>query len=535
MMNFERGSISVFLLLTFINLLSPVAQSADLVNVPLGHEVYSFLDRMVTKGALPIATQASLPISRGQVADSLLKISRKFEAGELSLSRIEQAQLKAFIGEFSQELRKRGVKITPQQEIKFPLSFKDRRYALNFQPQVAQRTVLQQTKKSDRTGIFFLHSIIYGHIEEKFAFINNFKWGSLIGGEGYVPPPDEILYTQVGIKQSSTVRSHVKIGMPLLSLEIGTDDLWWGPGRHGALMVSNNSGLKDILKFEGCMSLFKLSSFVTQLYSKLGKKYMSGHRLEISLSDRLCLALDETVIYADRFELRYLNPFTLYLPSLVATEYGLEGICKLGCSSNNTLLGSDIKFRIAPNLEFYSEFMLDDYNIEPNLRGYRNWDQKFGILLGVYYVDALALQDTDFRFEYAFVNQYAYTHESAINAYTDRENVIGHHIGSDADDLWIELKHWFTDKIQALFAYELLRHGEGNVDKFYQPNYPIEWEFLSGITESTHSLLLNLSYLSIGKHYFSAKYRYAWIKNRNNQLSVDASEQLMVVEAGYIF
>lgn len=554
MMNFERGSIWVFLLLTFINLLSPVAQSADLVNVPIDHEVYLFIDRLAAKGILPVEVQASRPLSRGRVADLLIEISRRFEAGELSLSDIEQAHLKDYSRIFAQEFRKRGINVTPKQERKYFFTLQDKRYTLNIQPGLQQRTVIQQSdrkakpsvnlvntfakppRKSGRDGteIIFIHPTIFGEIEEKFVYNTDYKWGPLISGEGYVLQPDETLYSSEGFKQINTLEAYAKIGWHGLSLELGKDDLWWGPGRYGALMLSDNTDSKDLLKFEGTMGLFKLIAFTATLRSKLGDKYMSGHRLEMSFLDWFTLALHETVIYADRFDLGYQNPFTIYLIAIPMIEYGLKG--GYGYYGDNALIGGDFNIRIAPNIELYSEFMLDDYQPKGGfLQSIRNWDSKFGILSGVYYIDPLDFKNTDLRVEYAFLNQYAYTHENQINAYTNRERVIGHHIGPDADDLKIELKHWFTDKIQTTFAYELLRHGEGNVDKSHQPTYPEEWEFLSGITESTHSLSLRLSYLSIGNYSFSASYKYSWIKNSEHQPSVDNSNQQLVVDAEYLF
>jgi len=542
-MNFERGSISVFLLLTFINLFSSVAQSADLVNVPIDHEVYLFIDRLAAKGILPVGVQASRPLSRGRVADLLIEISRRFEAGELSLSNIEQAHLKAYSRIFAQEFRKRGINVTPQQERKYFFTLEDTEYTLNIQPGLQQRTVIQQSdafakpsQKSERDGteIIFIQPTIFGEIEEKFVYNTDFKWGPLISGERYIPRPSESIYSNGDFKQVATLKAYTKIGWHGLSLELGKDDLWWGPGRHGALMLSDNTDSKDLLKFDGIMGPFKLAAFTAALRSKLGNKYLSGNRLEMNFPDWLTLALHETIIYADRFDLGYQNPFTIYPIALAMTEYGIEG--GYGYSGDNMLVGGDFNIRIFPNIELYSEFMLDDYYTEGGLLQHlRGWDTKFGFLLGAYYVDPFNFKDTDLRIEYAFVNQYAYTHESSINAYTNRERVIGHHIGPDADDFWIELKYRFNDKIQTSLAYELLRHGEGNIDKPHQPTDAEEWEFLSGITESTHSLSLRLSYLSIGNYSFSANYNYSWIKNSKHQLSVDDSKQQLVVEAEYIF
>ena len=103
--------------------------------------------------------------------------------------------------------------------------------------------------------------------------------------------------------------------------------------------------------------------------------------------------------------------------------------------------------------------------MEIRQRVFYHWDTKFGILGGIYLTDPFGLPDTDFHVEYTFINQYTYTHVNPVNVYKHFTSVIGHHIGSDADNLWIELRRRFTDKLETVFGYELERHGEGDIDK----------------------------------------------------------------------
>ena len=184
------------------------------------------------------------------------------------------------------------------------------------------------------------------------------------------------------------------------------------------------------------------------------------------------------------------------------------------------------------DIELYGELMVDDHNLGESFHA---WDTKFGILGGIYFTDPFGFPDTDVFMEYAFINQYAYTHEEPINVYKHFNSVIGHHIGSDADNLWVQLKHRFTDKWETILTYQLERHGEGNVDKAHTEDSSSEWVPLSGITQSEHSLSFGLSYTKIGRYRFGIDYRRNWIKNMGNQRGKKAKGHEITIEGVYRF
>ena len=52
---------------------------------------------------------------------------------------------------------------------------------------------------------------------------------------------------------------------------------------------------------------------------------------------------------------------------------------------------------------------------------------------------------------------------SSCFRYTHKGFFIGHWMDNDAGDLWISLKHWFTDTISGSISYEMERHGGTDV------------------------------------------------------------------------
>ena len=154
---------------------------------------------------------------------------------------------------------------------------------------------------------------------------------------------------------------------------------------------------------------------------------------------------------------------------------------------------------------------------------FHHWDTKFGILGGIYLTDPFGLTDTDFHVEYTFINQYTYTHVNPVNVYKHFTSVIGHHIGADADNLWIQLRRRFTDKLETVFGYELERHGEGNVDKPHPADAPRDdvWTPLSGLTESEYRLMVGFNWVDIGHYSIYGEWSRIWRRNIANRQDIN--------------
>ena len=334
------------------------------------------------------------------------------------------------------------------------------------------------------------------------------------------------------------IDAYLKFKLPWLELQIGQDKHRWGPGYHGALLISENPISIDMIRLKASYKHITFSAFtgiLEDLDVEINDKYISGHRIEGYLWNRLGLGLSEVVIYGNRFEPSYLNPVNVYLIDMPSTERGDSRAANVvGASGDNILVSGDARFRLADNLEIYGELMFDDGD---PVKDFHHWDTKFGILGGIYVTDPLGISDTDLHAEYAFINQYAYTHENPVNVYKHFTSVIGHHIGSDADDFWVDLRHRFTDKLEAALTYELERHGEGNVDKPHPPDAPADdrWTPLSGLTQSEHAIILGVNYTAIGRYSFAADFTQIWLRHMGNKAGVNETGQEIKMQALYRF
>ena len=526
-----RGVI-IFIIILLQNLIA----SAQLLDVPLGdelyREVYDFVDRMVAHGYVTKVFKNTQPYSHGEVAQILIELERKVKDGSLNLSRVERERLRQLLLAFSEDLQSMGYSITSNAKRVhlFQTLGEKHRFSIDFG--MGENIISRRREaKENKTGYATLfRPTATGQIRDDFAFYSDLKVYYLGAVQFPDFPKTEVRQSQPPATSATAALTtyYMKFNLPWFEVLLGKDNLHWGAGRRGALLMSENPLPMNMFKLTAQYHPVKFQSFTSALDSNQhGKKYISGHRLEIHLWEKLRLGMAETIVYGENFETVFLNPVQIYIVSELAKG-----------SPYNVLVSGDLDVRLLRNLELYGELLIDDFRpFSFGLRSYKNWGSKFGVLFGCYYVDPFFLYDTDVRIEYAFINQYTYTHWKPITTYTHFNSIIGHQIGTDADDLWLNFRHWFSEHFALSLGYELERHGEGDVNKPHPKDAPDddEWEFLSGVTESTSSISLGVSYRSIGGYFLNAEYTRSWIKNGGHELGKDSSKRQILLEAEYRF
>jgi hypothetical protein len=505
-----------FLIISIIILLQSLVASAQLLDVPEGDElyrdVYVLVDRLVAKGYVTKLFKNTQPYSQGEIAEIMTELDK---AAQLKLSKVEKQRLNRLYA-FSQK------------DYLFQTQGEKHKFGFDFG--VGESTISRKQDESKTGYAILFRPTAIGQIRDDFAFYSDLKVYYLSATQFPDIPKTEVRMSQPAkeTKTASLSNYYIKAKLPWFSIFFGHDNLHWGPGRHGALLLSEHPLPMNILKLQAQYYPVNFQAVAARLGSSIDKKYLSGHRLELNLWDKCAVGIAETVVYGHRFETVYLNPVQIY----TTTEFVFpEAVGE----NDNVLISGDLDLVPLRNLELYGEVMIDDYR--PFSYSPKNWGNKFGVLFGGYWVDPFQIPDTDLRLEYAFVNQYAYTHSNKINAYTHFDSPIGHQIGTDADDLWLNLKHWFTPNFTVSLSYELERHGEGNVNKPHPSGAPDddEWEFLSGVTESTHSICLGASYNMIGKYSVALEYTHYWMENVENQAGINDTSNQVLLSGQYRF
>ncbi|MDE0636032.1 MAG: hypothetical protein OXI43_09330 [Candidatus Poribacteria bacterium] len=528
----------------------PCADAASLINVPLNpditdfnSETYRFIHRLLNKRVVSGVARGSLPFTRKQVASFLVEVSQKLDSGELALSINDQKRLNELLAFYTEA----GTQTPPNRRSHLFSLSDNATYRFSFDLRARQRTITRlvdnMSEKEPVEGTMFVTTWfphLYGQVKEGFAFTTNMAYRWLYGDVFDDFYPDESKYRQlegelrIGQKYRTAINAYLKFNFPWFELQLGQDNLQWGPGYHGNLLISPNPIAIDMLKLQTTYKTTTFTAFtgiLEDMADEINEKYISGHRLEGYFWDRIGFGISEVIIFGNRFEPGYLNPVNIYL---INEQTISRADSRVPGSGDNILISADMRIRPIDNFEIYGEVMVDDGN---PISVFKHWDTKFGILGGIYITDPFGLKDTDFHAEYAFINQYAYTHVNPVNVYKHFTTPIGHRIGADADNLWIELRRRFTDKLETVFGYELERHGQGNIDKNHPPDAPRDdvWTPLSGITQSEHRLKIGFNWVTIGHYSFYGEWARIWRRNIENRQDVHETGNEIQAKALYRF
>ncbi|MEO6722763.1 MAG: capsule assembly Wzi family protein [Ferruginibacter sp.] len=154
----------------------------------------------------------------------------------------------------------------------------------------------------------------------------------------------------------------------------------------------------------------------------LDKKYAAMHHLSINLTKWLNVGLFEGIVFGrkNHFEFQYVNPIIFYRH--------IEGT--IG-SPDNALAGLDFKANIAHSLQFYGQFLLDEFKIDQIKSNTGWWANKWGLQLGLKYIDAFTIPNLDLQIESNRVRPFTYSHYSMVANYTHYNQPLAHPLGAN--------------------------------------------------------------------------------------------------------
>jgi len=327
---------------------------------------------------------------------------------------------------------------------------------------------------------------------------------------------------------------------PALRLTLGRDSLRWGPAYQGSLILSDNAPPLDLLKYSGTIDLndwggnFGQVNF-TKFFSLLDplegqNRYFLGQRLEYKPLETLTLGLSETAIISQGSSILFYNPLP-FVPPYYATWWIASMLSPQEVNCNVAL---DMELNFLPGIKLYGEWMADDFIFFPEENPYPN---RTGFIAGAYFADPLGLGNTDFRVEYTHINNYVYYPTHPWQDYLYQGEYIGHPLGPDADQLYLELIHGLSDKLNLSLSYNYERHGEGQVGVPLpsDPQVANENIFLSGIIEKDQTFKTEVSYNPSSQWELSASVILEKMENKDNTWGEKENNAYLQFEINYRF
>jgi len=167
-------------------------------------------------------------------------------------------------------------------------------------------------------------------------------------------------------------------------------------------------------------------------------KYCTIQHLSINATRWLNFGLFESVVFdrTDGYEIRYLNP-VIFLG---------EAEQSIG-SPDKKHIGFDFKAIAAKHLQFYGQFMLDEFKSKNFFSNNGWWGNKWALQLGCKYFDAFTVKNLDLQLEVNAVRPYTYTHYDTIANFTNYNQPMANPLGADFVQLIGVAKYQATKKL----------------------------------------------------------------------------------------
>jgi len=505
-----RWQLLPLLLLAALCVLTPAAFAGPSPTVPLDSWVYPALEKLEGLGVIDSALQGNRPWSRLEVGRQLVAVNPNLwvvPAGAELLERLRE--------EFAAEI---GEQATPPQESVRYLHLVDTvRVGLLYRDGDASTfpgvNAVQFAPDYNRSG----RSAAEGANLEA-GFTGAARYGLLLA--------DWEPLLEYGQGEGGDLRLQgggVTLSLGRVDLFAGRQELWWGQGRHGTLILSNNARPLDMLRLSTpearslpwlfrYLGPFHFDLFVSRLEAErvVPEPYLGGMRLAIKPSSWFEIGASRTSIFGGKG--RPSVGFGDFVEVVIGTNP------PAGSSDNaNSIAALDARLRIAPlaGLELYGEFGGED---EAN-----HFISKPAWLGGAFFPQLDANGRLALRLEYANLSfsdngPVWYRHSTYASGYTYNGRFLGHHAGGDSRDLFAELAWQYAADLDLAFSCDYERRGiSGPVEERHlQPGVEARWRYLP-------------------RHEVQLGYRYDQVRNFDRVSGDDRDLHLLAMEMRFEF
>jgi len=448
-------------------------------NVPLDHWSYDAIDKLIGQGLIDGSMMTTKPVSRFEMARHIAEADEKFQRLNSS-NEIIAGILERLKKEFEPELATIGaVDGKPILDFAKPIEDPYLKYVYAKSTPDIENIRGDQFDKGSNARIGFATR---GQLFDIAGFYLHPEYPSSSAGTS---PEAEQIYTDAHVsssflrssedKELKLVEGYGKLMLGKFEVEVGKDSMWWGPGYHGSMLMSNNAEPFTMIKlstptpvslpwiFQG-LGPFKLVWFLTQLEEDrpIPRPNLTGVRISFKPHPAVELGLSRAMIFGGEGRPAY--SFGDYLKAFTGNNESLSGN-----KENDQLGGFDASVLLpvewlmpAKTVKLYTDWVGEDESGGLPI----DW----GRLYGAKIFDIFGTGKTDLTVEYANDHTHKpnefYTHWLYKAGYTYNGRVIGHFMGTDSEDLFFRLTHYLNKDIILGLQYDT---QTGNLSSSPQP------------------------------------------------------------------
>ena len=214
-----------------------------------------------------------------------------------------------------------------------------------------------------------------------------------------------------------------------IDMQFGYDKNFIGSG-YRSLFLSDFSNSATFFKINTRIWKFNYQNLYFELHPQynttgntlIPRKYARMNYLNINATKWLNLGVFEGISFGrqDHFDFAYLNPVMFLRPA--ESNAG---------SADNATVGFDAKANIAGKVQLYGQFLLDELKVKELFKGTGWWANKYGLQVGVKYIDAFGLKNVDLQLEANQVRPYTYSHFDSVANYSHYNQPLAHPLGAN--------------------------------------------------------------------------------------------------------
>ena len=237
---------------------------------------------------------------------------------------------------------------------------------------------------------------------------------------------------------------------------LGKESAWWGPGRNGAILLSTNAEPLTMLKISNSVPYFPFgvgvrgTFFITRLEndrSDVRRPILNGIRLDLKPAPWLEFGLSKTALYGGEGRDEDVPAFLDSVLIIGENEAGEPGDQRAGFDAKVV-----VPWQRQPVTLYLDATGEDQRNRFP---------AKWFWLFGLYLPHVLNLDNLELLAEYSsnqdsYYKGMWYRHHIYTQGYTYEGRIIGHYVGSDAEDLFLQARYNF-ENAKLTLSYEQLR------------------------------------------------------------------------------
>jgi membrane-associated phospholipid phosphatase len=352
----------------------------------------------------------------------------------------------------------------------------------------------------------------------------------------YVQPEGEL--------SQDTIRGRLREGYGKLrggpvELIVGKESLWWGPGYHGSMMISNNALPLPMVRirtanqiqlpwvFRDLFGPMKLEGYLATLEDggpTFRDSKVIGTRVNLTPVPWLEIGLDRSIVF-DGSNREPSLPWYRYGEVLF---HGNQEGTQNDAAAGDNRFQLDLDFRFANvqkylpftrDAEFYVDFGWDDTccgsPIIPIYPGYT---------IGAFFPNLFDSPNTDFRFEFTHAGGIQFVHSTWGPDWTRYGQVMSTFVGPNGEDIFFRLSQRFDEKVQVGLEGDFALIGARNTS--FDESIPMMRKSYVGVDvtyQHSPALALNLGA------------RLEWFKNRDHVIGQNGINQVYTAAVTYGF